>query len=329
MGKRLDFAIRTRPAAGLAAACQWVAARRRRLGAFLPLLLRLSFSAPAQAPAAPQGRFLTPTTQVGQPLDYELRYEHPADLEVVFPDSLASFAPFEYEGKTWFATRTVGGRSLDRAIYHLRTFALDSVQTLALPVLVLHGATDTLRLLPPPARLRLRRVSAAAAPDLALATGPPALRQQLKLQPLEPAFDYPRWLTLAAGVLALGAGGATLFRRPIRRRYEAYKRRKNHQYFLAQFARHVERFALSQSATNVERAVSLWKNYLSGLEPRPLTSFTSREIVAYFQEDKSVREALEVTDRVVYGNLEVEDEAALERAFGQLRGFAERRYAAG
>ena len=246
----------------------------------------------------------------------------------MFPDSLARFAPFEYEGKTWFATRTVGGRSLDRAIYHLRTFALDSVQTLALPVLVLRDAHDTLRLLPAPAQVRLRRVVPVGTPDFDPATGLPALRQDQALQSIEPAFDYPRWLTLAAALLALGTGAATLFRRPIRRRYEAYKRRKNHQYFLAQFARHVERFSLSQSATNVERAVSLWKNYLSGLEPHPLTSLTSRELVAYFQEDVAVREALETTDRVIYGNREMEDEAALTRAFDLLRGFAERRYAA-
>ena len=58
------------------------------------------------------------------------------------------------------------------------------------------------------------------------------------------------------------------------RSYSAYKRRKNHGYFLAQFARHVERFELSRSATNVERAVALWKNYLASLENSALNSFT-------------------------------------------------------
>lgn len=309
---------------------------RRALLLLVPLLLLLRAGRPGPLPAparplistplpAPQGRFLQAATQVGQPLDYELRYVHAPDLEVIFPDSLASFKPFEYEGKTWFATRTQGGRSLDRAVYHLRTFALDSVQTLALPVLVRRGA-DTLRVAAAPARLRLRRVAPAS--GFGPASRPPALRQNLALLPIEPAFDYPFWLAGAAGALALGAGGAALFRRRIRGRYAAYKRRKNHQYFLAQFARHVERFSLSQSATNVERAVSLWKNYLSGLDASGLTSFTSREIVAYFREDADVKEALDTTDRVVYGNLEIEDEAALARAFGQLRGFAERRYAA-
>lgn len=279
---------------------------------------------PTPGPPLPQGRFSQLVTRIGQPLDYELRYEHAPNLEVIFPDSLASFTPFEYDSKTWFPTRTQDGRSLDRAVYHLRTFSLDSVQTLALPILILRG-DDTLRLLPSPARVRLRRMTPAA---LGIRSEPPVLRQNQLLVPLPPAFDYPFWLALATVVLAAGAGSAAFFRRRIQRRYHAYKRRKNHQYFLAQFARHVERFSLSQSATNVERAVSLWKNYLSGLDTSPLTSFTSRELVTYFREDADVKEALDTTDRVVYGNQQIEDEVALDRAFGQLRSFAERRYAA-
>lgn len=315
----------------LTSAASWCASLARRQARRTLLLLLASLVVPTQAQTpkntarpVPQGRFLQPIIQVGQPLDYELRYEHAPDLEVIFPDSLASFAPLEYAGKTWFATRTRSGRSLDRAIYHLRTFALSPVQTLALPVLILRGP-DTLRVLPAPAQVRLSRLSE---PAFGGAASPPALRQNRELVTIEPAFDYPFWLTLAAGGLGLGAGSAALFRGRLRRRYQRYKRRKNHQYFLAQFARHVERFSLSQSATNVERAVSLWKNYLSGLDASALTSFTSREVVAYFHEDPDVREALEITDRVVYGNLQIEDEAALSRAFRQLRGFAERRYAA-
>ena len=271
----------------------------------------------------PQGRFLKTTVRVGEPLDYELRYAHAPSLEVVFPDSLARFAPFEYVGKTFYPTRTRSGISLDLAVYHLRTFRLDSVQTLALPVAVLQGP-DTLSVASPPSRVRLRRT---AAPLPSGRAALPALRQQLALETVPPVFNYPYWLAgLLAGLLLL-AGGAALFRQRLARRYRAYKRRKNHGYFLAQFARHVERFELSRSATNVERAVVLWKNYLAGLENSALNSFTTREIVAYFENDADVRQALSTTDRVIYGNLQTEGAEEVDRAFQRLRGFAERRYA--
>ncbi|WP_460504061.1 hypothetical protein, partial [Hymenobacter agri] len=153
-------------------------------------------------------------------------------------------------------------------------------------------------------------------------------RQQLALEAVPPAFNYPYWLAgLGAGLLLL-AGGAALFRGRLVRRYRAYKQRKNHGYFLAQFARHVERFELSRSATNVERAVVLWKNYLAGLENSALHSLTTREIVAYFENDADVRQALSTTDRVIYGNLQTEGAEEVDRAFQRLRDFADRRYVA-
>lgn len=288
--------------------------------------LLFSIHVVAQAPlqyTLPQGRFLKKTVLIGEPLDYELRYAHAPDLEVVFPDSLARFAPFEYVGKTFFPTSTRRGVSLDRAIYHLRTFRLDSVQMLALPVTVLQGL-DTLSLLPPPSRVRLRRT---AVPVPAGSLEVPALRQNLVLLPIEPVFNYPYWLAGGAVGLLLLLGGAVLFRRRLRHRYQAYKLRKNHGYFLAQFARHMERFELSRSATNVERAVALWKNYLAGLENSELSSFTTREIVAYFENDVDVRNALGATDKVIYGNLQTDDAQEVDHAFQRLRGFAERRYA--
>jgi hypothetical protein len=288
----------------------------------LGLLLSSAAAAQTAPVTRPEGRFLKQTVLVGEPIDYELRYEHAPDLEVVFPDSLAPFAPFEYTGKTYFPTRTRAGRSLDRTIYHLRTFRLDSVQTLALPVAVLRGE-DTLSIAPAPSRVRLLRT---AAPQSG-AAGLPELRQNLNLVPVEPVFNYPYWLAGAAAVLLLLAGSAALFRQRLLRRYRTYKLRKNHGYFLAQFARHVERFELSRSATNVERAVALWKNYLAGLENSGLSSFTTREIVAHFENDADVRKALSATDKVIYGNLQTEEATEVDRAFQRLRGFAERRYA--
>jgi hypothetical protein len=269
---------------------------------------------------APTGRFSRPAVAVGQPLDYELRYEHAPDEEVVFPDSLAAFAPFEYVGRTWQPTRTQNGRSLDRTVYHLRTFSLATTQRLQLPVLVLRR-TDTL--LPAPAQVRLQRT----APVLPGGTAaPPALRQDLSQPPLVPAFNYPFWVAGLAGVLALAAAGAALFGRRWRRRYGLYKRRKNHVYFLAQFTRHAERFALSRSAPVVERVVVLWKNYLSSLEDTNLSSLTTKELVDHFNNDDDVRRALRATDRVVYGNLLSEDAQEVDAAFQRLRNFAERQY---
>ncbi|WBO82814.1 hypothetical protein [Hymenobacter yonginensis] len=290
------------------------------LGSLLLLLLlpRLAGAQPAAAP--PQGRFLQPNTRVGEIVEYELSYRHAPGLNVIFPDSTAEYAPFEYVGKTYQPTRTRQGVSLDRTIYRLRTFSLAPEQTLQLPVTVLQGR-DTLTLPSTRATVQLRRVVPPAAGGAT-----PALRQATALLPVEPAFNYPYWLA-GAGVLLLLLGGVALtFGRRWRQRYQLYKLRKNHVYFLAQYARHVERFTLSRSLTNMERAITLWKNYLTNLENNTINSLTTREIVAHYQNDADVRLALRLADRVIYGNQFSEDDTETDLAFDLLRTFADRRF---
>lgn len=294
--------------------------RTRRWVASLCLLVLPYLVAAQDQAGPPRGRFLQPSVRVGEIVDYELSYSHAPGLNVIFPDSTANYAPFEFVGKTFRPTRTRRGRSLDETVYHLRTFALDSVQRLALPVTVLRGH-DTLTVPTTVAAVRLERV----VPPLA--TGAvPILRQNTTLLPVEPNFNYPYWLA-GFGMLVVLLGGVALgFGRRWRQRYQLYKLRKNHVYFLAQYARHVERFTLSRSLTNMERAITLWKNYLTTLENNVINSLTTREIVAYYDNDTDVGLALRLADRVIYGNRFTEDEVETDLAFGLLRDFAQRRF---
>lgn len=292
-----------------------------RLWVLAGLLLNVAGFRTAQAQTgAPEGRFLRPQVRVGEVIDYELTYRHAPGLNVIFPDSTANYAPFEYVGKTYRPTRTQQGISLDRTIYHLRTFALDSVQRLSVPVTILQGH-DTLTVPTQPAAIRLVRVVPPAEPGTT-----PVLRQNTQPVPIEPAFNYPYWLAGAGLVLVLLLGVALGFGRRWRQRYQLYKLRKNHLYFLAQYARHVERFNLSRSLSNMERAITLWKNYLTTLENNTINSLTTREIVAHYQNDADVRLALRLADRVIYGNQFSEDDTETDLAFDLLRNFAERRY---
>ncbi|SHI92761.1 hypothetical protein SAMN02745146_1938 [Hymenobacter daecheongensis DSM 21074] len=293
----------------------------RKRGLLLAVLL-LTGVAQAQVPATElTSRFRRSTTRVGQPIDYELSYRHAPAQEVIFPDSTADFAPFEFVGKTYVPTRTRHGRSLDRTVYHLRTFALDSVQRLRLSITVLQGR-DTLLLPAPEATVRLLRT--APTPE---GPEPPALRQNTALVPVQPEFNWPYWVAGAGLLGLLGLALVVGFGSRLRRRYQRYKLRKNHAYFLAQYARHVERFTLSRSLANMERAITLWKNYLSVLENNIINSLTTKEVVAHFQNDADVSMALQIADKVIYGNQLSEEEAETDLAFVLLRNFAERRYA--
>ncbi|RAK63518.1 hypothetical protein DLM85_21185 [Hymenobacter edaphi] len=273
--------------------------------------------------SVPVGRFVTPTVRVGELVEYELTFRHAPGLNVIFPDSTAAFKPFEYVRRRYWPTRTRQGLSLDRCRYVLRTFALDSVQQLRLPVTVLRGR-DSVLVYGTPASVRLVRTAPALPAEAEL----PPLRQDTALLPLEARFNYPYWLAAAAAVLVLAAVVWWTFGRNLRQRYRRYRTARNHVYFLAQYARHLERFQLSRSLANMERAITLWKNYLARLEDNSLNTLTTKEIVALYGGDADVATALRLADRVIYGN-QLPDEAAeqTDHALDALRRFADRRYA--
>jgi len=289
-----------------------------RLALFL-LFLLLPYLALAQTP--PKGRFLHRSVKVGEPVPYALTYVHDPALEVIFPDSTADFKPFELIRRTYQPTRTRQGRSFDRTIYLLRTFSLDSVQRLRLPVLVLRGR-DTLTVQARPDSVRLLRTAPPLRPELPT----PVLQQNTRLLPVPQRFNYPYWLVGLDVVLVVAGALVLSFRRRLRRRYQRYRLRKNHAYFLAQYARYIERYELSRSLTNMERAITLWKNYLSGLENNAINSLTTREIVAHYQNDPRVAQGLHIADRVIYGNQLTEEETETDQAFRLLREFAEQQF---
>ncbi|RTQ47735.1 hypothetical protein EJV47_17595 [Hymenobacter gummosus] len=275
------------------------------------------------ADSLPRGRFVQPAVRVGELVEYELTFRHAPGLNVVFPDSTAEYKPFEYVHRRYWPTRTRQGLSLDRCRYVLRTFALDSVQQLRLPVTLLQGR-DTVLLYTEPASIRLVRTAPTLPPDAEL----PPLRQNTALLPVAEQFNYPYWLAAAAGVLVLAGVVWWTFGRNLRRRYQRYRMARNHVYFLAQYARHLERFQLSRSLANMERAITLWKNYLARLENNSLNTLTTKEIVRLYEGDADVATALRLSDRVIYGN-QLPDEATeqTDHALDSLRHFADRRYA--
>ncbi len=275
-------------------------------------------------PASPTGRFLQPSAHLGEVVAFELTWSHPAADAVVLPDSAADFRPFELVRLRAYPTRTLAGRSLDRAVYWVRTFAPDSVQTLTLAGRRLTSRGDTVKVSGAGGALRLRFVT--PRPDPAR---PPALRPMLRAEAVAPLFNWPWWAAGTGAVLLLGLAAWLTWGRRARTRYRAYRQRKNHQYFLAQYARHIERFELSRSVANLERALTLWKNYLTTLESHPINSLTTQELLTLYPHDDDVADALRLGDRAIYGNQLSDDIARETRALAALRRFADARYAIG
>jgi hypothetical protein len=281
-------------------------------------LYLLTASAWGQQVLPPVGSFSTDSVHIGQLLRYTLVHRHPAAQEVILPDSAHSFSPFELVRQSFYPTRTKAGISTDSAVYTLRTFETLPQQQLSLPVIVLQGQ-DTLQVFAEPSSVVLRQLVTAVQEPL-------VLRTQTVLEPVARRFDWPLmtlWIVTGISLLALVW---LVFGSAIKIKYQLYRLRKDHLYFNSRYNSHVDRFVKSGSASSMEKAVALWKNYLTKLERSAINSFTTKEIVEYYNDDEQVNLALRFCDKAIYGNVTAEPDNETNQALGMLRRFARGRY---
>ncbi|GAB4400820.1 MAG: hypothetical protein OHK0053_22810 [Microscillaceae bacterium] len=241
----------------------------------------------------PQGFFLQPKLLLGGRVVYSLSLRHPAEVQVLFPDTNYAFSPFVLVRKAYFPTRTDARGSLDSATYELTSFELDSVFSLSLPVFVLQSG-DSIPVFPPPDTLRLQEV----VPRQNLARQ--SFRVAISPSPLPLYFNYPYWVLGLLSLFLLGLAIWGLLGRQIRRGFLLLKFRARHRIFLKDFSRLALRIESKVNTQDLEKIISLWKKHMEQLEAQPFSTYTSKEI-ALALPDQELARSLKNIDRAIYG----------------------------
>lgn len=249
-----------------------------------------------------RGYFLVDSIEIGRPFRYSLTYRHPANVDVLFPDTARYFAPYRVQKVAVFATSTLGtgatAVSRDSAVYTLVSFETDSIQLLRVPVRVVNATDctaqwtqlDTVFLR---SKLPLVLRDSLASQTLRLAT-------DTKLAPLQQQFNYA---ALAAGFISASLGLGVLyllFGRLARRQWRIYLLDRRHVRFLGEYTRLSDRLSSFTAAETANEAVVIWKAYLEQLDPQPYMSLTTPELATRLRDER-VATALREADRMIYG----------------------------
>lgn len=282
------------------------------------LTLLLPAVAFSQQTVKPEGSFSKDTLKIGELVQYMLVHRHPAVQEVILPSDKYDFSPFELVRKDFFPTSTSGITSTDSAIYTLRTFETIANQQLALPVYVLRQQ-DTLAIFAQAKSVHLRQLVQEVKEPL-------QVKADLKLAPVEKRFNWPELLLWVLASLTFLSLVWLIFGQSIRRRYKLYQLKKDNVYFSSRFNAHKDRFEKTGALVSIEKGVSLWKNYLTKLEDSAINSFTTKEIVEFYNNDEEINTALRICDKAIYGNLQSEFEGEANLALSMLRRVAKDRY---
>ncbi len=273
----------------------------------------LAFSALAQM-VKPQGNFLADSIKIGQPVKYALSYHHPKKMELFFPDSSYSFAPFEFIRKEYFPTRTRDSISIDSVVYTLRTFELKKNIELTLPVFILEQG-DTTRLYSLPDRIGIRQYLSEIPDSL-------VLRENTRYVEVTSRYNYPYYLASLVIVILAVVLFYFILGKAVLRNYRLYMMRKNHVQFLQTFEKLQKEMETAPSLQKMETVLGEWKNYLTRLEQKPINTFTTTEIISLFNREE-LKEGLQEVDRAIYSGSITGDPS---RALSVLKKFSNKRY---
>ena len=92
---------------------------------------------------APLSSFQKDTIAIGETVPFSVSIAYPMEYDIIFPDSLYDFSPFELENKEYFLTKSDSVNSYDSIVFYLSTFEIDTIQYLQVPVYLVNEFDST------------------------------------------------------------------------------------------------------------------------------------------------------------------------------------------
>ena len=176
----------------------------------------------------PKGKFLQDSMALGEPVKYSLSVRYPADFQILLPDSLYDYAPFEYSKKQYFPTKSDSTQSFDSVVYTLTSFEIDKVQNVKLPVFINSGRRSVTAVYAKTDSIYLEEQIQVVSDTLQMKT-------ETIISKLDKDFNYPYLLAflIALGIIILLV--IIIFGKKLRKKWQIWRLNKRHKKFSISF----------------------------------------------------------------------------------------------
>jgi hypothetical protein len=240
-----------------------------------------------------KGTFTEDSFRVGQLLHYQLRISYPKDRIAIVPDSAYNFSPFEYVAKSYSPTRTDSLLAYDSIQYTLASFNLDTIQYIRLPISFFKGK-DTIKL--------NTFIDSAALKKVVASTLHKDVRDDTKIASTNHKFNYPYLIASIISFILLLFILYKSFGEIIIKRYRLIILNTTHKKFIREYDILATEFKNTADLKMIEQTLAIWKNYLTRLESKPINTFTTKELIALYDQEE-LESTLQSLDRNVYGGV--------------------------
>lgn len=260
---------------------------------------------------SPESKFSKDSVKIGEEVAYSLSIRYPKFIDVVFPDSLYDFKPFELNYKESYPTNSDSLFSFDSAVYFLSTFSVDSFQSLDLPVFMVTDG-DSVVILAGPDSIKLIQV-VKSIPDSI------SMMENTAFSNVALSFNYP-YLIVGLTILFLVLVILYFtFGKSIQKKVLLYRLRRIHKRFIEPFVKSIQDLEPADDYLKLERLLTTWKEYMERLNKKPYTKLTSKEINVILS-DKELAKALQKIDVAIYGSI---SDFSITNSFDYLRRISE------
>lgn len=237
----------------------------------------------------PHLQFLQDSLGIGKTAEVSLSFAHPSNQDVFFAKSPELFSPFQLLSVNPTETRTNGDISVDSVLYTIKSFEINTFQTLRLPIWqIIDG--DSIRVFSNFDTLFFD----AQIPDSLLSTAEFKIRTNFI--PSSSKINYPLILRWFLGIVLFVAFFVLFLRMPLERLFLKWKFRRRHYKFTQQFRKSMK------TAEELPSSMDLWKNHMEWLDDKPYTTLSTSEITKQ-SGDERLGEALKEIDGAIYGGI--------------------------
>ncbi len=234
-----------------------------------------------------KGRFLADTMQLGQRVSYVLEVRFPYDVQVLMPDSTSDYGGFKLLGIKTFNSRLENNIQMDSVLYELISFGLDSIQYLRLPIYkyeagdstIYHSNKDSILLIKPK-----------------IGTG---LQEDLRHATLNYKFNYQVWLASILAALVAIYTLARVYTQRVKRMYLKIAQKRRFKIYIKNHNEMLKTFQQAHDVGTLEKIVGNWKDIMSDISQKPVSTYTAKEI-NHIYKDQKLYEALQNIDRAIY-----------------------------
>ena len=243
--------------------------------------------------------------EVGRPFKVDLEVIHPSDMVVILPDTGQDFAPFELAGREPAPTRSDDGTSIDFVTYSLRSWSIDSLQTIVFPVQYIQSG-DTKTVFSSADSVILMPAITTPIDSLDVMTND-------MLAEVEEPINWRTTILLFGIPIVLLVIALVVFWKPMLRYFKGRRLERQYQKFNVRLDQ--SRQLLPDQKEYLLAVARIWKDYLDTELKMGLASFSSRELRGHLGKidvlpagrKEALLEMNHSADRVTYAGAGIEN----------------------